>query len=70
MLFAQHVFMAGWGVVDLAILIVVIAAIVALVFVALRQFGVAIPAWVVQVFWILVVCFVIIFAIKLVASMW
>lgn len=51
---------------QLAIYIVLIAAIVALVFVALKQFNVSIPPWVVQVFWILVVAYVVIFAIKLV----
>lgn len=60
---------AGFGIVNIAILIVVIAAVVALVYVALRQFGVAIPPWVVTVFWILVVAFVVIVAIKIVASM-
>ncbi len=61
--------MSTWGIADIAIMIVVIAAIVALVYVALRQFGVSIPAWVQQIFWIVVVAFVVIFAIKLVVSM-
>ena len=43
--------------------IVVIGAIVGLVYVALNQFGVAIPGWVIQCFWIVVVCFCVIFAI-------
>jgi hypothetical protein len=60
---------AGFSLVQLAILIVVIAAVCALVYIALRQFGVGIPAWVVQVFWIIAVAFVVILAIKLVASM-
>jgi hypothetical protein len=55
--------------VQLAILVVVVAAVVALVYVALRQFGVQIPPWVIQVFWIIVVAFVVILAIKLVAAM-
>lgn len=59
----------GWGVGQIAIAVVVIAAVVALVYIALRQFGVAIPAWVQQVFWILVVAFVIILAIRLVLGM-
>lgn len=67
MLFALAV--ASWGVVEIAIAIVIIAAIVALVYVALRQFGVSIPAWVQNVFWIVVVAFVIIFAIRIVAGM-
>ena len=61
--------MATWGIGDLAIAVVVIAAIIALVFVALRRFNVAIPAWVVECFWIVVVAFVIIFAIRLVLTM-
>jgi hypothetical protein len=62
---------APWGlsVVELAIYVVVVAAIVALVYVALRQMGVEIPAWIKQVCWIVVVAFVVIMAIKLVAGM-
>lgn len=59
----------GFSIVELAILIVVIAAVVALVYVALNQFGVAIPGWVVQIFWIIVVAFCVIAAIRLVAGM-
>jgi hypothetical protein len=42
--------MHGWGIGEIAIMIVVIAAVVALVYVALNQFGVAIPPWVIQCF--------------------
>lgn len=49
--------------------IVVIAAAVALVYVALRQFGVAVPAWVVQVFWIVVIAIVVIAAIRFVLTL-
>lgn len=59
----------SWSIAEFAIAIVAIAAIVALVYVALNKFGVQIPDWVKQVFWIIVVAFVVIFAIKLVASM-
>jgi hypothetical protein len=59
----------GWSIQQAAIAIVVIAAVVALVYVALRQFGVAIPEWVQRCFWIVVVCLVVIFCIKLVFSM-
>ncbi len=62
-------FVQQWSIVDMAIAVVIIAAIVGLVYVALNQFGVGIPAWVIQVFWILVVAFVVIFAIRLIASM-
>lgn len=57
----------GWG--GLAILIVIIAAVVALVWVAIREFGLAVPGWVIHVFWILAVAFVVILAIRLVMSM-
>ena len=60
---------AGFSIAQLCILIVVIAAIVALMYVALNKFGINIPDWVVQCFWIIVVTFVVIFCIKFVASM-
>ncbi len=60
---------ATWGLGDFLIAIVVIAACIALVYVALRQFGVSIPPWVVQVAWIIAVAFVVIVAIRLVLSM-
>lgn len=46
-----------------------LVAVVALVFVALRQFGVAPPAWVMQVAWILLVAFVVIVAIRIVLAL-
>lgn len=66
-MFAQ--LLRAWSIGDIAIAVVVIAAIVALVYVALRQFGVSIPAWVIQILWIIAVAFVVIFAIRLVMSM-
>ena len=51
-----------------AILVVVVAAIVALVYVALIQFGIAIPVWVVNIFWIVVVACVVIAAIKFISG--
>lgn len=54
---------------QIAIAIVVIAAVIGLLLVACRQFGVSIPDWLVQVFWIVVAACVIIFAIRLVLSM-
>jgi hypothetical protein len=62
-------FIGGISFVQLAILVVVIAAVVALVIIALRKFGIQIPDWVIQVFWIVIIAFVIILAIKLVAGM-
>lgn len=59
----------GYGLGELAILLVVLCAIIALVYIALRQFGISIPLWVQQVGWILLVAFVVILAIRLVLSM-
>lgn len=61
--------MRTWGVGEIAIAVVIIAAIVALVYVALRKFGVAIPDWVQQCFWICVVAIVVISCIRLVLSL-
>lgn len=60
----------GLTLIQLATFIVIVAAICALVWIAMRQFGVQPPPWVAQVFWVVVVAFVVILAIKLVASMW
>lgn len=68
-MFGQIIMQRSWSVGEIAILIVIIAAIVALVYVALNKFGVTIPDWVVKIFWILVVAFVVIAAIRLVMSM-
>lgn len=57
------------GLPGLLIDIVIIAACVGLLYIALGVFKVQIPEWVKQVFWIVVVAFVIIYAIRLVASM-
>ena len=58
-----------WNIGSIAITIVVIAAVVALVYIFLRQSGVAIPAWLVQVFWVVVAAIVIIAAIRIVLSL-
>jgi hypothetical protein len=65
---AQAAWLAGWSLANMLIAIVVIAACVALVYVALKQFGIQIPQWVIQCFWIVVVAFVIIACIRLVLS--
>lgn len=57
-----------WSLGEILIAVVVIAAAIALVYVALRQFGVDIPPWAKQAFWIVIVAFVIVLAIRLVLS--
>lgn len=51
-----------------AIAIVTVAALVALVMIALKQFNITIPAWLQNVFWVLLAFVVIVGAIKLVMS--
>jgi hypothetical protein len=68
-MFAVEVVVGSWSLVQIAIAIVIIAAVVALVYVALRQFGVTIPAWFQTVLWIVVVAIVVIIAIKIVAGL-
>ncbi len=58
-----------WGIAEIGISIVAIGAICALVYIALAKFNVQIPDWVQQVFWVIVVAFVIIFGIRLIAGM-
>ncbi len=58
-----------WGIGQMAIAIVIVAACVALVYVALNQFGVAIPEWVKHVFWIVIVAVVVIMAIRIVLGL-
>lgn len=57
------------GIAGMAIWVIIIAAVIAIVYIACRQMGVDIPAWVVQVFWVLVVAVVCIFAIRFLLSL-
>ncbi len=56
------------GIAGMAIWVIIVAAIVAIAFIACRAMGVAIPGWVVQVFWVVIIAVVCIFAIKLLMS--
>lgn len=59
----------GWSLENILVAIVLIAAGIALVVVALRVFDVWPPPWAVQVFWIVIVAFVVVVAIRLIMSM-
>jgi hypothetical protein len=59
----------GYSLASLIIFVIIIAACVGIMYVALNQFGVSIPGWVVQMFWIVIVAFVAIFAIRVLLSM-
>lgn len=60
---------AAWGLIQWAIAIVVIAGIVGIVIVVLKQMGVAIPPFVLHVLWICVAVVIGVAAIKFIASM-
>ncbi len=59
----------GYDLAHILIVIVILAGVVAIVYVALNQFGIGIPDWVKKVFWIVVVVFVCVFAIKVLMAM-
>lgn len=62
-------FIGGYSIGQILIAVVIIAACVALVYVALRQFGVSIPGWAIHVMWIVIVAVVVIFAIRFVLTL-
>jgi hypothetical protein len=57
----------GWG--EIAIAVVIIAAVIAIVYIALRQFGVTPPPWFIQVLWVLAVAFICVLAIRILLSL-
>ena len=60
--------MFGLGLVQFLVAVIVIAAVLAIVYVALKHMGIAIPPVVVTIFWILVVAVFAIWAIKFLVS--
>ncbi len=59
----------SWGIGEILIAIIVIGACCGIVWVALNAFGVAIPPWVVRIFWIVVVAVVAIAAIRFILTL-
>ncbi len=49
---------AGYSLLQILVMLIVIAAAFAIVYIILGQMGVAIPEWVVRIFWVLVLAFV------------
>lgn len=64
LLLAQAI--AGMSILKMIIIVIVIAAAIGIMLVALKQFGVQLPPWLMTIFWIVVVAIVAIFAVKLV----
>ncbi len=58
-----------WSLVDILIGVVIVCAVIALVYIALQQFGITIPDWFKKVLMIIVVAIVIIVAIRIVVSL-
>lgn len=52
------------GIAGIAIWVIIVAAVCAIAFIACRAMGVAIPPWVIQVFWVVIIAIVCIAAIK------
>jgi hypothetical protein len=67
--FQQHFGGGSWGIGEILIAIIVIAACIGIMFVAIKVFGVTIPQWAIQIFWIVVVAACAILAIRFVLSM-
>lgn len=61
--------LSGLSVGQMAIAIVVIAGIVAIVLIVLKNSGVAVPAWAISIFWVLVLCCVAVLAIRFLMSL-
>jgi hypothetical protein len=59
----------GYSIVQLLIIVIIVAACVGIMYVALQQFGVQIPRFVVAIFWICVCACLAIFAIRFVAGL-
>ncbi len=60
---------SAWGVADFLVLVVLIAAVVGITYVALRYFGVTIPAEIAHIIWIVIVAAVAIIAIRFLFSL-
>ncbi len=59
----------GYSLIQVIIFIIILCGVFGVLFVVMRQTGIQIPPWLMTIFWIVVVCFVAIFAIRLLMSM-
>lgn len=59
----------GYSLIQLVIFLIIICGVIGVLFVVMRQTGVQIPQWILTIVGIVVVCFVAIFAIRLLMSM-
>lgn len=61
--------LAGYSLIQIAILAIVIAGIIGVVVVITKQVGVAIPPWFIAILWIVVAVAIGVFAVRLLASL-
>ena len=59
----------GYSLIQVIIFLIVLCGVFGILFVVMRQTGIQVPPWIITIFWIVVVCFVAIFAIRLLMSM-
>ena len=60
----------GWTVGRIAIAVIIVAALIAAVYVILDVLGVPIPSWVIHLVWIVIVAFVGVLVVKLLIKLW
>lgn len=60
---------SGYSLIQVIVFLIILCGVVGILFVVMRQTGVQIPPFVITIFWIVAVCFVAIFAIRLLMSM-
>lgn len=58
-----------WGIGDFLIAVVIVCGAVAVAYIACKAMGVMPPPWLIQIFWIVLIVVVAIFAIRLILSM-
>lgn len=65
----SYVAFGSWSLAQILIAIIIVAGCVAVTWIVLRNLGIGIPGWVVQIFWVCVLVFVAILAIKFLMSL-
>lgn len=65
---ARPVF-GSWGIGEVLVALIVIAAVVAIFLIAVRTMGIAIPQWVIQILWVVGVAMLAIIAIRFLLSL-
>ncbi len=60
----------GWSLIDILKGVIVIAAVVGIVLIALKVFGVTLPIWLWQIIGIVAVCIVALVAIDIIIALW